>query len=147
LVGFIDIDLEIGEWYISKFLEVLDDGADVANAFRIYDLNLRGILRWFASKGYVILRNLFINLPFKDTEAGYKFFKRDKLLPLMPSIFHAGWFFDTEILALSHKHNLEIVEIPVAFVRRFDKTSTVKLIPDTIRYFRDLILFSRQFRD
>jgi glycosyltransferase involved in cell wall biosynthesis len=146
-IGFIDIDLEIGEWYIGKFLETLENGADAVNAFRIYDLNLKGIVRWWASKGYVFLRRIFIGLPYKDTEAGYKFFKREKILPLLTSIKYPGWFFDTEILALSYKHGLEVVEIPVAFVRRFEKKSTVKLIPDSIKYLRDLIVFSRQFRD
>lgn len=146
-VGFIDIDLEVGEWYITKFLQALDNGADVANAFRIYDLNLRSLPRWVASKGYVFLRKLFINLPYHDTEAGYKFFKREKLLPLLSNIQHAGWFFDTEIMALCYQHNLEVAEIPVAFIRRYDKTSTVRLIPDTIKYLKDLIIFSRRFGD
>jgi len=146
-IGFIDVDLEIGEWYIAKFVETLENGADAANAFRIYDLNLKGMLRWCASKGYSFLRKAFLDLPYKDTEAGYKFFKREKILPLLSSITFPGWFFDTEILAVCHRHGLEVVEIPVAFVRRFEKTSTVKLIPDSIKYFRDLIVFSRQFRD
>lgn len=146
-VGFIDIDLEVGEWYIPRFLETLHQGADAANAFRIYDLNLRALPRWLASKGYVLLRKLFINLPFNDTEAGYKFFKREKLLPLLQNVQYAGWFFDTEIMALCHKHNLEVAEIPVAFIRRVDKTSTVRLIPDTLKYLKDLIIFSRQFGD
>jgi len=147
LIGFIDIDLEVGEWYITKFLEALDDGADVANAFRIYDLNLRALPRWVASKGYVFLRKLFVNLPYNDTEAGYKFFKREIILPLLPKIQFAGWFFDTEIMALCHKHDLEVAEIPVAFIRRYDKTSTVRLIPDTLKYLKDLIIFSRRFGD
>jgi glycosyltransferase involved in cell wall biosynthesis len=146
-VGFIDIDLEVGEWYIPRFIEALDQGADAANAFRIYNLNLRAMPRWLASKGYVLLRKLFINLPFNDTEAGYKFFKREKLLPLLEDVQYAGWFFDTEIMALCHKHKLEVAEIPVAFVRRVDKTSTVRLIPDTLKYLKDLIIFSRQFGD
>jgi glycosyltransferase involved in cell wall biosynthesis len=146
LVGFIDIDLEVGEWYITKFLEALDKGADVANAWRIYDIKLWGLPRWFATKGYILIRNLFIKLPYQDTEAGYKFFKREKLMPLLQHAKHPGWFFDTEIMALCFKHELKVEEIPVAFIRRSDKTSTVKLIPDTIKYFIDLIKFSRQFK-
>ncbi len=145
-VGFIDIDLEVGEWYLAKFIESLDNGADAANAFRIYDLNLRAFPRWVASKGYVFLRKLFIDLPYKDTEAGYKFFKREKLLPLLENVQYAGWFFDTEIMALCYKHGLEVVEIPVAFVRRLDKTSTVRLIPDTLDYLKNLFIYSRRFR-
>src|SRR3989344_1435853 len=34
-VGFIDIDLETGEWYLPKFIDVLEAGADAALAWRV----------------------------------------------------------------------------------------------------------------
>ena len=67
-------------------------------------------------------------------------------MPLVKKAKHQGWFFDTEIMALCFKHKLKVKEIQVAFVRRSDKTSTVKLIPDTIKYFTNLITFSREFK-
>jgi glycosyltransferase involved in cell wall biosynthesis len=146
IVGYIDIDLETGEWYLPKFLETIETGADLASAWRIYDLQLWSLPRWLGSKGYVFLRRLFLGLPYKDTEAGYKFFRRKKLLPLLKKVQYPGWFFDTEIMALAYHHKLKVVEIPVAFVRRFDKTSTVKFIPDTIKYFKDLITYSIKSR-
>jgi len=142
IAGYIDIDLETSEWYLSKFIETIEQGADVATAWRIYDFQLWSLPRWLGSKGYASLRKLFLGLPYKDTEGGYKFFKRSKLLPLLKKVKHPGWFFDTEIMALCHKHKLKVVEIPVAFVRRSDKTSTVKLIPDTIKYLTNLIKYS-----
>lgn len=145
-VGFLDIDLEIGEWYIPKFLSTLEAGADVVSAWRIYDFQFWSLPRYFASKGYVLLRKLLLGLPYKDTEAGYKFFKREKLTQILPHVRNQGWFFDTEIMALAHKHKLKVHELPVAFVRNEQKTSTVKLIPDTINYLRDLLKFSLQFK-
>lgn len=146
IVGFIDIDLEVGEWYLPKFIEAIEQGADAAVAWRIYDFNLGSLARWLASKGYVFLRKLLLDLPYHDTEAGYKFFKRNRLLPLLKQAKYPGWFFDTEIMALSFRAKLKVAEIPTAFVRRLDKTSTVRLIPDTIRYFKDLVTFSYQFK-
>lgn len=141
IVGFIDIDLEVGEWYLPKFIQTIEEGAEMAVAWRIYDFNLFSLSRWVSSKGYVVLRKLVLGLPFQDTEAGYKFFKRSKVLPLIKKTCCPGWFWDTEIMALAYKYKLRVKEIPVAFVRRPDKTSTVKLIPDTIKYVKDLITF------
>jgi dolichyl-phosphate beta-glucosyltransferase len=141
IVGFIDIDLEVGEWYLPKFIQEIEKGAEVAIAWRVYDFNLKSLPRWFSSKGYIMLRKIFLNLPYEDTEAGYKFFKRIKILPIVKKCQYKGWFWDTEIMALVHKYKLKVVQIPVAFVRRYDKTSTVHLLPDTITYFKDLLSF------
>lgn len=146
VVGFIDIDLEVGEWYLPKFIKAIDSGSDAAIAWRIYDFNLNSLPRWLSSKGYVVLRRIFLHLPYKDTEAGYKFYQRKKITPLLKKIIYPGWFFDTEIMAWTYRAKLKVAEIPTAFVRRLDKTSTVKLIPDTIKYLKDLIIFSIKFK-
>lgn len=145
-VGYLDIDLEIGEWYLPRFFEALDNGFDLASAWRIYDFQLWSLPRWLASKGYTWLRKVLLGLPYQDTEGGYKFFKRSKLLPLLIKAKNQGWFFDTEIMALSCKYHLKVIELPVAFIRRAEKTSTVKLIPDTLTYLKDLYKFSRRFK-
>jgi glycosyltransferase involved in cell wall biosynthesis len=146
IVGYIDIDLEIGEWYLPKFLSEIDKNVDVTSALRIYDFSLWALPRYFASKGYVWLRKLLLGLPYQDTEGGYKFFKREKILPLLKQTKSKGWFFDTEIMALCFKHKLKVKEIPTAFVRRQEKTSTVRLIPDSINYLKNLIKFSISFK-
>jgi len=146
-VGYIDIDLETSEWYMPEFFANLEKEADVANAWRIYDFQLWALPRWLGSKGYAYLRKLLLGLPYQDTEAGYKFFNRKKLTPLLKKAKHKGWFFDTEIMALCFKYKLKVKEIPVAFVRRSDKTSTVKLIPDTIKYLINLIKYSKEFKN
>lgn len=142
IVGFIDIDLEIDEWYLPKFFDAIESGADVSSAWRIYDFKLSTLPRWLGSKGYVWLRKIFLGLPYKDTEGGYKFFKRSKLLSLLKQSKHKGWFFDTEIMVLSFRVGLKVKEIPTAFVRRSDKTSTVRLIPDTLAYLKNLLVYS-----
>lgn len=141
IVGFLDIDLEVGEWYIPKFIQAMEKGFALVIAARVYDFNLQTILRWLSSKGYNLLRNLFLNLPYKDTESGYKFFNKQRTMIIFKQSRNKGWFWDTEIMWLANKYNLKVKEIPVAFVRRLDKTSTVRLIPDTINYFKDLISF------
>ena len=40
-----------------------------------------------------------------------------------------------------------MVEIPGAYIRRKDKTSTVNGLRDSLRYFRQLVRFRRRLRE
>lgn len=146
IVGYIDIDLEIPAWYIPRFVESLNDNFDGAIAWRIYDLNLKGITRWVFSKGYMWLRKKSLNIEIRDTEAGYKFFKRSKIIPVIKKCRDNHWFWDTEIVARSLKAKLKLIEVPVVFIRREDKTSTVRLIPDTIDYLYKLFTYQNELK-
>ena len=144
IAGFIDIDLEVPPDYIPRFFQAIEDGADIAAAWRVYDFTLRSLPRWFASKGYNVTRNRVLGTMIQDTEAGYKFFKQKKILPVLKACQNPGWFWDTEIMVRSQQAGLKIVQIPVVFIRRFDKTSTVRLLPDTFAYLSELWRFKRQ---
>jgi len=69
------------------------------------------------SRGYSFLVRHLLGLPFHDTETGYKFFRRESVLPLLDEIEDGGWFWDTEFMARAHRRGLRVVEIPGAYVR------------------------------
>jgi len=144
IVGFVDIDLEIPAWYIPRFVESVNGKVDGAVARRVYDLNFNGIVRWVLSKGYIWIRQQVLTLPVHDTEAGYKFFKRDKILPVLKTCKEPRWFWDTEIVAKALQQKLCLIEIPVIFVRRHDKTSTVHLIHDVVEYLAKLWKYRKE---
>ncbi len=146
VVGYIDIDLEIPAWYIPRFVELIDRQVDGTIAWRIYDINFNGLIRWVMSKGYSWLRKYLLNIQIPDTEAGYKFFNREKILPIIKKCHDHHWFWDTEMVAKAIKGKLNLHAIPVVFIRRLDKTSTVRLIPDTVEYLRQLIYYYRQLK-
>lgn len=146
IVGFIDIDLEISPGYIPDFVRTVAKSADVAVGWRRYAFSLSSLHRTFLSKGYTLLVRSILGLPFHDTETGYKFFKKSKILKILKQTKDERWFWDTEILALSHLHGLKIIEKPVFFTRDPHKTSTVKVIPDTVYYFKRLIEFKKFLR-
>src|SRR3989344_4887298 len=106
--------------------------------------NARAILRFLASKTYAIAVKYIVDIPVEDTEAGYKFFRKAKILPILAKVKSKHWFWDTEICALAHWNGLSITQIPVLFKRRYDKKSTVRLIPDTIDYIKNLIRIKSQ---
>jgi len=146
VVGFIDIDLEVHARYIPSAVIAIKNGADVVVAHRIYKFNLRSLGRHILSRGYAYLRKKLLKIPLNDTESGFKFFNREKILPIIKQTKNLRWFWDTEIMVRAHLAGLSIVELPCLFIRRFDKKSTVKPLKDSWDYFKNLIRFRRELR-
>ena len=144
VAGYLDVDLEVHARYVPSLVRAIEQGADVATVRRIYALQVRALDRYFMSRGYSFLVRRMLGLPFHDTETGYKFFRRERVLPLLDEIEDAGWFWDTEFMARAARRGLEVTEIPGAYVRREDKTSTVRGVRDSVLYFRQLLRFRRK---
>lgn len=146
VAGYIDIDLEISEDNIlTHYLEV-ERGYDVAYADRITPLNLAFHPRTLMHFLYIGAASLILRSPFKDTNAGCKFFRRDKILPIFERTKDNHWFWDTEILLLSSRAGLKIKKIPALYIRNPRKKSTVKIYSDTVYFLKKLVIFSRKER-
>jgi dolichyl-phosphate beta-glucosyltransferase len=143
-VGFLDIDLEVGAHYIPLMVITLQQGADIASAFRVYKETLNLLVRAILSIGYRFLMHLMLKIPVKDTETGYKFFNRERILPILNETKDPGWFWDTEIMVRSYHADLKIVELPCLFIRRLDKKSSVNIFKDSFEYLIKLVKFSHE---
>jgi len=141
VAGFIDIDLEVASQNIIPLILKILEGYDVATGKRIY--KMKGDLRWILSKGYVYLVKFFCKTPFQDTEAGLKFFNKEKILPILDEIEDKHWFWDTEILTRAYYHGLKIAEVPVLYIRGSPSYTSVKFFKDTLYYFKKLISFRK----
>jgi hypothetical protein len=146
ITGYLDVDLEVHSRYIPSLVRVLEAGADVAVVRRIYAFQLRSLDRYFMSRGYSWLVRKLLRVDLSDTESGYKFFRREALLPVLDEIEDAGWFWDTEFMVRSARRGLRIVEVPGAYLRRYDKKSTVSGLRDSAEYFLKLVQFRRKLR-
>jgi len=146
IAGYIDVDLEVHCRYIPSLVRAIEKGADIATLRRIYAFQLLSLDRYVMSRGYSFLVRRLLEVPYRDTETGYKFFRRERVLPLLDEIEDGGWFWDTEFMARAARRGLRVAEIPGAYVRREDKSSTVRGIRDSARYFRQLLRFRRQLR-
>ena len=141
IIGFIDLDLDNPARYIfSMILGIKKGEADVATALRVYYFSKKNpylLFRLLISKAYARIASLWMGTSLKDTETGCKFFKRDKLMTLMEETRDHGWFWDTEIMVRAYYHGYRIIEIPTLFIRDTNY-STVNLLPDSLRYLRQL---------
>lgn len=142
VAGFLDIDLEVPARYIPSAVGAIRTGVDVVCAWRIYLPNLPLLHREVLSKGYSRLVRAQLGLPLRDTEAGFKFFNRERILPILEQSRNPGWFWDTEVMARAYFAGLRVAELPAVFIKRNEVPSTVRIIPDTIEYWRQL----RHFR-
>jgi glycosyltransferase AglD len=144
ITGYLDVDLEVHSRYIPSLVRAIEEGADVAVVRRIYAFQLRSLDRYFMSRGYSWLVRKLLDVRLNDTESGYKFFRRRTLLPVLNEIEDAGWFWDTEFMARAARHGLRIQEVPGAYLRRYDKKSTVSGLRDSAEYFLKLVKFRRR---
>jgi glycosyltransferase involved in cell wall biosynthesis len=146
IAGYLDVDLEVHCRYVPSLVRAIDRGADIATVRRIYAFQIASLDRYFMSRGYSFLVRKLLQLPVRDTETGYKFFRRQTVLPLLDEIEDEGWFWDTEFMTRACRKGLTIEEIPGAYIRRNDKTSTVRGLRDSVRYFGRLLSFRRKLR-
>jgi glycosyltransferase involved in cell wall biosynthesis len=140
VTGFVDIDLEVHARYIPSLVnEIERHGADVVAGHRHFLLRQTGGLHRSAlSWGYRRLCDLLLSLDLEDSETGCKFFRRETTSEVILASENDGWFWDTEVMARARLANLRIHEIPVLFLRRPDKTSTVRPLHDSLAYLRAL---------
>jgi len=136
VTGFLDIDLEVGPHYIPPLVDLIEHHEiDVATGYRHYLLRQtlalhRVVLSWVYRK----VLDLVVGWGIQDSETGCKFFRRETTAGIVLGSQDDGWFWDTEVMARAVLADLRIREMPVLFLRRWDKKSTVRLVHDVRSY-------------
>jgi len=113
--------------HLPELIRAIEAGADVATGSRLMPGSdaLRTGGREIASRGYNFLVRLILRSRVYDHQCGFKAFRREKILPVLPTINAGHWFWDTELLVRSKRLGFTIVEFPVRW--RAGKGTTVKL--------------------
>lgn len=150
VVGFNDIDLSTSARYIPCLVLEIEEGADIATAWRTYKIELRYLprifLRLILHKGYQFLVKILFRTNLKDTETGCKFFNRERILPILDEVKNEHWFWDTEIMVRPFLKGYKIVEVPTLYIRRPEHGTTVRVFKDTINYLINLWKFKRELK-
>lgn len=80
---------------------------------------------------------VLLGLPIHDTQCGFKLFKRRAVAPVFEKLTIEGFGFDPELLFLSARAGLKIVEVPVRWSHA--DGSKVRFLRDATRMFTDLV--------
>lgn len=132
---------------VEKFFPKFDHSFDVVIGSRT---GRKGapIIRKLMAYGFALLRTLILRLPYKDTQCGFKAFKKeaagkifgrmkvynDKIIAGGAAV-NAG--FDLEVLYLARKMHLRVAEVPVNW--NHQETERINPIKDSWEGLRDLV--------
>ena len=148
LVLFTDADLSTPIADVERLIAALDAGADVAIGSRALDRSLIEVHQpWIRDRmGRVF--NLFVQailLPgLKDTQCGFKAFRREAARDLFNATEADGFEFDTEVLYRARRRGLKIREIPVHW--RNNPDTRVNAVSDSARMLLGLFRIRRKVR-
>ncbi len=117
MILFTDADLSSPIEEASKLLSSLQNGADIAIGSRWARAELQtkrqSVLRQFLGRAFNGVLRIVLGLDFKDTQCGFKAFRRQAARTVFPLQRIEGWGFDPEILFLSQKFGFSVEEVPV----------------------------------
>lgn len=147
IVLFADMDQATPISEVEKFLPKFNEGCDIVIASRA-GREGAPVVRKLMAYGFAILRTLVLRLPYRDTQCGFKAFRKEaaqKIFKRM-KIFNekhvsksagvtAG--FDLEILYIARKLKLKVAEVKVAW--HHQESERINPLRDSWEGLRDLI--------
>jgi len=142
VVLFTDADLSAPITEAPKLIDpIANEVCDVTFGSRAVDRSLIGVhqspFREISGRIFNLFVQGLIGLPFKDTQCGFKAFRRGAAEPVFERQTIMGFGFDPEILYVANKRGLRLREIPV----RWDHAegTKVRFLKDSCRMFLDLL--------
>ena len=129
IVAYTDVDISTELEALEKMCRAIwEEGYDVATGSRLMRTSrvTRGFKREFISRSYNLLVKAVLWTSFSDAQCGFKAVSRHIADEVVPQIEDNGWFFDTELLAVSEKLGYRIKDIPVQWID--DDDSRVKIV-------------------
>jgi len=126
---------------LEKHIDKYDVVFGSRNLFSSKRLIKQGILRRVAGQIYPFFVNHILGLNYKDTQCGFKLFKKRVIIPLFGQQQINGFGFDGEIFYLAKKQNIRCKEVGV----RWNNVggSKVSLFKDSIKMFVTLFKIRR----
>ena len=140
VVMFTDADLSAPMEEADRLLAAIKGGADVAIGSRWMDRTRQTIhqplYRQFFGRCFNGITRGVMGLPFKDTQCGFKAFRREVAQVIFRLQRIERWGFDPEILFIARKLKYSIVEVPVTWGH--DERSRMSYLKDGMKMLEDM---------
>ncbi|TRZ49435.1 MAG: glycosyltransferase [Dehalococcoidia bacterium] len=140
IIVFMDADLATSLDYLSRIMEPIKNGHDIAIGSR----NIKGacVKRSFSRSVASMAYNLFVRLLFRDGicdhQCGFKAF-RQALVSLVEDVESDGFLFDTELIIKAKQKGFLMAEVPVTWREPEGRNSRVRLFRDGMRMGLELL--------
>jgi len=140
LILFSDSDLATPIEEVKKMISYIENGFDFVIASRnLKDSKIfvkQPKYRQNIGKLFALFVNILTGIIFKDTQCGFKLFKKYPAKFCFKKTTIERFTFDVELLYIAKKHEFKIKEVPVTWI---DKPgSKVKVLRDSYRMLKDL---------
>jgi glycosyltransferase involved in cell wall biosynthesis len=140
IVMFTDADLSAPIEEAERLIAAIDAGADVAIGSRWLDKQKQTVhqplYRRFFGRCFNWVTRKVMGLPFKDTQCGFKAFRRDAAQTIFRLQTIERWGFDPEILFIARKLRYTIVEVPVTWGH--DERSRISYLRDGTQMLKEM---------
>ncbi|MCI4444401.1 MAG: glycosyltransferase family 2 protein [Candidatus Aminicenantes bacterium] len=148
LILYTDADLSTPIEEIEKFLPLTAEGYDVVIGSRALPGSAirkrQSWIREHMGKAFNFLVRLMLIKGIKDTQCGFKLFRREAARKIFTQLECQGFAFDVEVLWLAQKFGYKIAQVPVVWVN--SPESKVMLFRSSIRMFLDLLKMRKATR-
>ena len=140
VVMFTDADLSAPMDEAGRLFAAIAQGADIAIGSRWLDVSRQSIrqpwYRRFFGRCFNLLTRSVMALPYKDTQCGFKAFKRSAAQVIFRLQTIERWGFDPEILFIARKLKYVIREVPVTWGH--DERSRMSYLKDGMKMLEDM---------
>lgn len=140
IVMFTDADLSAPMEEAERLFAAIQNGADVAIGSRWLDRTRQTIhqplYRQFFGRCFNWITRMVMGLPFRDTQCGFKAFRRPAAQVIFRLQTIERWGFDPEILFIAQKLGYEIREVPVTWGH--DERSRISYLKDGMKMLEEM---------
>ena len=142
VVMFTDADLSAPMEEAERLIAAIEGGADVAIGSRWLDRTRQTIhqplYRRFFGRCFNWVTRTIMGLPFKDTQCGFKAFRREAAQVIFRLQTIERWGFDPEILFIARKLKYSVREVPVTWGH--DERSRMSYLKDGMKMLEEMAM-------
>jgi glycosyltransferase AglD len=127
IVCYYDVDLATNMQHLPELIGAIRNGYDVATGSRLMPDSdiVRTGGREIASRSYNFLVRLFLSSTLFDHQCGFKAFRKESIISILPKVQDQHWFWDTELLVRAQRKGCRVMEFAVHW--RAGKGTTVRM--------------------
>jgi len=142
IVMFTDSDLSAPIEEAERLFAAIANGADIAIGSRWLEsgrqTHRQPLYRQLFGRCFNMVCRMVMNLPFADTQCGFKAFTRSAAQTVFQLQTIERWGFDPEILFIALKRGFLIVEVPVSWAH--DERSRMSYLKDGLQMLKELAI-------
>ena len=142
IVMFTDADLSSPIEEAEGLFAAIAEGADMAIGSRWLatsrQTHRQPLYRQFFGRCFNLLTRMVMNLPFADTQCGFKAFTRSAAQTVFQLQTIERWGFDPEILFIALKRGYQIKEVPVSWAH--DARTRISYLRDGMQMLKELAI-------